>query len=221
MTRPTLLAAVGLVAIGVAVIVARASYLRSDGAEPRPASADHVPQARTASPTLPKPLAAETAEPASRVEPPSAEPRPVPSSSTAPLAGADEEPPPLATDTEPGSPHDASEDFAAAYLPLLAAFNAEPRDPTASVEMERAILDRVAQQPGLALTSLEVECRTSKCRVRLIKPNARDELGSMDLHGFFEDFATLLVNGRADPDGSQVIELLLARDAAPARDGGR
>jgi hypothetical protein len=209
-TRSTLLAAAGLIAIGVAI----GAFLRRDGAEP--AQPEPLPQTRAPTRVVPAPRRAGSAEPAPQADPrtgsagarlPVATPR-VPAS----LADAAEEPPSLASDTDPAAPHDSGEEFATSYLRLYAKFKDEPRDPTASVAMESELLSTIAQQPRLALTSLEVECRTSICRVRLVGPDVLNESLSIPFGGFQS------VVGSTDrgSDGSLVAELLLARDAVAA-----
>ena len=50
------------------------------------------------------------------------------------------------------------------------AFAAESVDPTWSTQTEARILGRIAEITGLALVSLNVECRTTLCRLQLVEP---------------------------------------------------
>lgn len=56
--------------------------------------------------------------------------------------------------------------FVAAYLDLRQRFQKEGRDPVAA-ERETKILTHLSQQTGIALTTIEVECRSTICRVQL------------------------------------------------------
>jgi hypothetical protein len=212
MIRSALIAA----AVFVAAAVAITTNLQRDGAEPQPAEPDPKPQARAPRPTVPTPRPEQSSEPAALVLPQSRPPQPqtVPSGRAAgSLAEAEEEPAQLGGDTDAGRPHDSAEEYSTSYLRVYSKFKEEPRDPTASVQMEAALLNRIAQQPGLTLTSLEVECRTSICRVRLVGPEVLDESRNIDFGGFGT------VVGSTDPgaDGSLITEVLLARDPAAAQ----
>jgi len=46
----------------------------------------------------------------------------------------------------------------------------EDRDPSWSAAMEARILGQLAQSPGLAVSSVEADCRQTICRLRLIHP---------------------------------------------------
>jgi hypothetical protein len=50
------------------------------------------------------------------------------------------------------------------------AFAAERVDPLWATGMERTIFDHLAQASGLEVVTMQVECRTSMCRVQLIEP---------------------------------------------------
>ena len=50
------------------------------------------------------------------------------------------------------------------------AFAAEPVDPLWASGMEGNILGHIAQAKGLQLVTMQVECRTSMCRVQLMEP---------------------------------------------------
>ena len=70
-------------------------------------------------------------------------------------------------------------------------FLAEPRDPVWSPNTEGALFDRIAQSsPATGLTSIEVECRTTICRVQLslVGGQQADFLGDFSLtatmHGY-------------------------------------
>ena len=53
------------------------------------------------------------------------------------------------------------------------AFAGEPVDPLWASEMEANILGHIAQAKGLQLVTMQVECRTSMCRVQLMEPPSK------------------------------------------------
>ena len=53
------------------------------------------------------------------------------------------------------------------------AFAAEPVDPLWASGMEGNILGHIAQVKGLQLVTMQVECRTSMCRVQLMEPPSK------------------------------------------------
>jgi hypothetical protein len=53
------------------------------------------------------------------------------------------------------------------------AFAAEPVDPLWASGMEGNILGHIAQAKGLQLVTMQVECRTSMCRVHLMEPPSK------------------------------------------------
>ena len=53
------------------------------------------------------------------------------------------------------------------------AFAAEPVDPLWASGMEGNILGHIAQAKGLQLVTMQVECRTSMCRVQLVEPPSK------------------------------------------------
>jgi len=53
------------------------------------------------------------------------------------------------------------------------AFAAEPVDPLWASGMEGNILGHIAQAKGLQLLTMQVECRTSMCRVHLMEPPSK------------------------------------------------
>jgi len=53
------------------------------------------------------------------------------------------------------------------------AFAAEPVDPLWASGMEGNILGHIAQAKGLQLVTMQVECRTSMCRVQLMEPPSK------------------------------------------------
>ena len=73
-------------------------------------------------------------------------------------------------------------------------FSSEGTDPSWSASTESRILSEVAQVASLAVTSLEVECRETICRLKLFYPPGTDTLSSA---GRFEPLADVL--GFADP----------------------
>lgn len=50
------------------------------------------------------------------------------------------------------------------------AFAAEPVDPQWSTATEASILGKIAQINGLSVVDLNVECRTTKCRLQMVQP---------------------------------------------------
>ena len=148
---------------------------------------------------------------------------PAPSVAT-PRSGAPTEPaelaPPLAADdsvdprSELAVEHDG--DFATSYLRVAERFRDEPRDPTAAVALEREILDRFAAMTGLELTTLDVECRTTTCRVRMIERPGSEfrEVGGPGFQSIGQGFGATVGTTRVLEDGSTIFEWLLARDAA-------
>jgi hypothetical protein len=176
-------------------------------APPAPTRSPAPPAART--PPIDAPSRSARGDAPERAAPP---PRAASPATVAPAVDP-AAPPPLAGDTDPGADPLADSDFAARYLRVAELFRREPRDPTASVAMEREVLDRIAQQPGLALTSIDVECRTTTCRVQLIGPDVVDESRNIG----FEEFGAAVGSTRIGADGSLITELLLARDAAAAQ----
>ena len=54
-------------------------------------------------------------------------------------------------------------------------FAAEPRDPDWSTAAESQILAKFVEVPGLALASLEVECRQTLCRLQFVAPRTVPE----------------------------------------------
>jgi hypothetical protein len=99
-------------------------------------------------------------------------------------------------------------EFAASYFTLAERFRTEPRSAIAAAVLERGIYDTLALQPGLAFTSIVVECRTSVCRVELGGGKGSDIAAVR-----FDDFATRVGTARLNPDGSRTREILLSRDA--------
>jgi hypothetical protein len=65
--------------------------------------------------------------------------------------------------------------------PLVAnetVFMAESIDAQWAPMAEAQILDRIAQEPGLRLLDLRVECRTTMCRVQMTQPRVTEERAS-------------------------------------------
>ena len=88
------------------------------------------------------------------------------------------EPPVLLPDPVALTPMDQKAESARALIdPGLAsiekAFAAEAVDPLWASGMEGNILGHIAQANGLQLVTMQVECRTSMCRVHLMEPPSR------------------------------------------------
>jgi hypothetical protein len=92
------------------------------------------------------------------------------------------------------------------------AFAAEPVDPFWATGMEGRILERLAQAKGLQVVTMQVECRTSMCRVQLVEfaPKQRDPGAFADLvRGFGLD--VWRVNGLVDQSGTPTSVAYLGR----------
>jgi len=81
-----------------------------------------------------------------------------------------------------------------ALVELETLFSSEGRDPSWSASTESRILSEVAQVANLAVTSHEVECRETICRLKLFYPPSTDTLS---FAGRFEPLADVL--GFGDP----------------------
>ena len=92
------------------------------------------------------------------------------------------------------------------------AFAAERVDPLWAPGMEGNILGQLAQAKGLRLVTLQVECRTSMCRVQLVEgPSKRTDMAAFrDLvSGFGLDVWRM--NGFVDQNGTRTLVAHLAR----------
>jgi hypothetical protein len=56
--------------------------------------------------------------------------------------------------------------------PVAAEWAAEPVDPEWASLARTQILSKVAERPGLALIALQVECKTTMCRVEMTQPSS-------------------------------------------------
>ena len=91
------------------------------------------------------------------------------------------------------------------------AFSAEPVDPLWATGMEGHILGQLAQA-NLQLVTMQVECRTSMCRVQLVEgPSKRTDPGTF--HDLVRDFDLDVwrVNGFVDQNGTRTLVAHLAR----------
>jgi len=92
------------------------------------------------------------------------------------------------------------------------AFAAEPVDPLWAPGMEGNILGQLAQANGLRLVTLQVECRTSMCRVQLV-----EGLSKPTNMGVFRDLVSGFgldvwrMNGFVDQNGTRTLVAHLAR----------
>ena len=110
-----------------------------------------------------------------------------------PLVASDRvEPPVLLPDQVALTPMEQKAQSARALIePGMAgiekAFAAEAVDPLWASGMEGNILGHLAQAKGLQLVTMQVECRTSMCRVQLVEPPSKrlDMAGFRDLLGGF------------------------------------
>ena len=134
-----------------------------------------------------------------------------------PAANDPVEPPGLLPDQVALTPMDQKAQSARALIdPGMAsiekAFAAEAVDPLWAPGMEGNILGQLAQSSGLRLVTLQVECRTSLCRVQLVEgPSKRTDMGAFrDLvSGFGLDVWRM--NGFVDQNGTRTLVAHLAR----------
>jgi hypothetical protein len=92
------------------------------------------------------------------------------------------------------------------------AFAAEPVDPFWATGMEGRILEQLAQAEGLQVVTMQVECRTSMCRVQLVEfaPKQRGVADFAELvRGFGLD--VWRVNGVVDQSGTPTSVAYLGR----------
>ena len=92
------------------------------------------------------------------------------------------------------------------------AFAAEPVDPLWATGMEGSILGQIAQAKGLQVVTMQVECRTSMCRVQLVEsPSKRTDPGTF--HDLVRDLGLDVwrVNGLVDQNGTRTLVAHLAR----------
>jgi hypothetical protein len=209
MRRAAAIAIAAAVGAGLAT-----AYLALERPTPGPVGTDTGAAPSIAPPIAPD-AAARAAPSGAEPTPPGAQPPPSadPPRPTEPRPAAADDPlePPLELSGEHG------DDFATSYLRVADRFRNEPRDPTAAVVLEREILDRFAAMPGLELTALEVECRTTTCRVRMVeRPGAefREVGGSGGFQTIGDGFGVFVGTTREAADGSTVFEWLLSRDAS-------
>jgi hypothetical protein len=126
------------------------------------------------------------------------------------------EPPVLLADQVALTPMEQKAQSARALIdPGLAsiekAFAAEAVDPLWAPGMERNILDQLAQAKGLQLVTMQVECRTSMCRVQLVEgPKRMDMPAFRDLVSAF-GLDVWRMNGFVDQNGTQTKVAHLAR----------
>ncbi len=100
-------------------------------------------------------------------------------------------------------------------------FAAERVDPLWAAGMERTILDHFAQTEGLAVVTMQVECKTSMCRVQLIEPPSKP-WNPGAFHDLVRDFGLDVwrVNRFVDQHGTPTLVAHLARpgDCVHGRD---
>ena len=163
---------------------------------------------------VPPPVAPVAATP-ERSSPPATDDAPTPSDQSA--ASDPVEPPVLLADQVALTPMEQKAQSARALIdPGMAAieqaFAAEAVDPLWAPGMEGNILGQLAQAKGLRLVTLQVECRTSMCRVQLVEgPSKRTDMPAFrDLvSGFGLDVWRM--NGFVDENGTQTKVAHLAR----------
>jgi hypothetical protein len=100
----------------------------------------------------------------------------------------------------------------------LEAFEAEPRDPEWSPDMEARILAELSQWKGLAVVNLQAECRTTVCAVLLVHAGGAsadsplDETGLLVHHLNLSPRPSLALKG---PDGAVSTWAFLGRVTEP------
>jgi hypothetical protein len=218
MRRAAAIAAAGAVALGIV-------YVARERTAPAPNEAGEAAPLPSASPpAAPPPVATEAggraAASGAPATPSGAQPR-----STAniePSAAASPTTAPVVDQREPQpevlGEHD--DEFANEYLRVAERFRSEPRDPTSAVSLEREILDRFAAITGLAVTTLDVTCRTTTCQVRMVEqPGAEFQPlpGPGGFENLVEGFGTVVSTVTEGDDGRAVFEWLLARDPPPPK----
>ena len=163
---------------------------------------------------VPPPVAPVKATPESRSTPAMDD---APVLSDEPAADDPAEPPVLLPDQVALTPMEQKAQSARALQdPGLAsiekAFAAEAVDPLWAPGMEGSILGQLAQAKGLRLVTLQVECRTSMCRVQLVEGLSKrtDMPAFRDLvSGYGLDVWRM--NGFIDPNGTRTLVAHLAR----------
>jgi hypothetical protein len=154
-------------AIGLAAVVLAAALVWHLRPGTRgPVVTDEAPSAPAVTPPAARPADAETPAPTlpPPAEAPVAEPSPAPSVARSPLPGETPSTPMtnLLTERQRELP------------PQMAAgereFAAEPIDPAWAPGAEADVLAKFAQMPGLKLVDLQVECRSTMCRLQLTQP---------------------------------------------------
>jgi hypothetical protein len=203
--------AAAVVGLGIAYLTL--SHVTTDTSEPDetapvsappatpPAGGSATPPAAPATPSV------ERQQPAENIAPPVTAPP-----TNAAIDDRAEPPPEILGE------HD--DEFATTYLQISERFRTEPRDPTSAVSLERQILDRFASITGLAVTTLDVSCKTTTCRVRMVEqPGAEFQQlpGPAGFQNIVEGFGTVVSNLSETDDGSTVFEWLLARDPPPPK----
>jgi|SRR5688572_6486939 len=161
-----------IVALGAALaVLAALNVFRSD----KPGSADANVISRPSSANEDEPPAAQRpvdATPGQRAAPTAVQrrdavPEPQPAPAPPPTPG------PYASISAALADHDAPAERRMPLLPELLetdrAFAAESEDPQWSTATEAAVLGRIAQIPGAAYVSVNVECRTTLCLLQFVQ----------------------------------------------------
>jgi hypothetical protein len=156
---------------------------------------------------VPPPVATVIATPESGLTPPTAD-APVLSDQPAP---SDPVEPPVALTWMEQKAQSARALIDPGLAGIEQAFAAERVDPLWATGMERNILGQLAQA-NLQLVTMQVECRTSMCRVQLIEPPSKPrDPGAF--HDLVRDFGLDVwrVNGFVDQNGTGTLLAHLAR----------
>ena len=190
-----------------------AQSLNSDSGSNRAGLVDSVRPTARCQIQVPPPVAPAVATPESSSTPPTAD---APVLSDEPVASDPVESPVRLPDQVAATPMEQKAQSARALIdPGMAsiekAFAAEAVDPLWATGAERNILGQIAQA-NLQLVTMQVECRTSMCRVQLVEGQSKrtDMNAFQDLvRGFGLDVWRM--NGFVDENGTQTKVAHLAR----------
>jgi hypothetical protein len=70
------------------------------------------------------------------------------------------------------APFIAANEASLSAPPVFAEFTAEPIDPAWAPRAQTELLSKLAEQPGLQLIALQVQCRTTMCQVQMTQPSS-------------------------------------------------
>jgi hypothetical protein len=126
------------------------------------------------------------------------------------LSAAAQEP---AAEPEGAGPPAGPPDFGDTYRDLAGRFRTEARDPGAT-GIENEILTHLSQETGLALTTIQIECRTRICSVQLSGSNPGKQ---SQLFATLEGFGRVIGTSLKGADGVAITEVFVERRATTPR----